>query len=77
MLNYNRSPIRGALLAALTLIAAYAVAQTEPAPKPEAIGKFSIAPAMVSALNWRSIGPSVMVGRITDIEGLPGDPSTF
>jgi photosystem II stability/assembly factor-like uncharacterized protein len=31
----------------------------------------------LSGLKWRSIGPSVMVGRITDIEGVPSDPKTF
>ena len=28
-------------------------------------------------LQWRSIGPANMGGRVTDIVGIPGDPSTF
>ena len=28
-------------------------------------------------LKWRAIGPANMGGRVTDITGLPGDPSTF
>ncbi|MCH8979497.1 MAG: hypothetical protein IH945_09700 [Armatimonadetes bacterium] len=61
------------------MAAAIAFAQNttpEPSPPTERV-RFSIAPALVSSLNWRSIGPSVMVGRITDIEGVPSDPSTF
>ena len=26
---------------------------------------------------WRAIGPANMGGRVTDIDGIPGDPSTF
>ena len=28
-------------------------------------------------LKWRSIGPANMGGRVTDIDGIPGDPSTY
>ena len=28
-------------------------------------------------MKWRPIGPANMGGRTTDIEGIPGDPSTF
>ncbi len=28
-------------------------------------------------LKWRAIGPANMGGRVTDIDGIPGDPSTF
>ena len=27
--------------------------------------------------SWRAIGPANMGGRVTDIDGVPGDPSTF
>ncbi|MCH7904087.1 MAG: hypothetical protein IH944_05910 [Armatimonadetes bacterium] len=77
MMKMSHSHVRGALLASLILAAAFAFAQTEPAPRPTTTGKFSIAPELLTALKWRSIGPSVMVGRITDIEGVPSDPSTF
>lgn len=29
-----------------------------------------------SNLNWRSIGPANMGGRVADVEGVPGDPNT-
>ena len=29
------------------------------------------------SLQWRSIGPANMGGRVTDIAGVPGDPTTF
>ena len=32
---------------------------------------------MLESYNWRAIGPANMGGRVTDIDGIPGDPSTF
>ena len=29
------------------------------------------------AMRWRSIGPAVMAGRVTDVEGIPGPSKTF
>ena len=31
----------------------------------------------IKNLEWRAIGPANMGGRVTDIDGIPGDPSTF
>ncbi|MEQ8424180.1 MAG: hypothetical protein RIA63_05680, partial [Cyclobacteriaceae bacterium] len=31
----------------------------------------------IKKLKWRAIGPANMGGRVTDIVGVPGDPSTF
>jgi photosystem II stability/assembly factor-like uncharacterized protein len=31
----------------------------------------------IKQLEWRAIGPANMGGRVTDIDGIPGDPSTF
>lgn len=31
----------------------------------------------IKNMKWRAIGPANMGGRVTDIVGLPGDPSTF
>ncbi len=31
----------------------------------------------LSSMSWRSIGPPNMGGRVTDIMGVPGDPTTF
>ncbi|HEY7913889.1 MAG TPA: hypothetical protein VIG62_18400 [Blastocatellia bacterium] len=33
--------------------------------------------AILASLKWRSIGPTNMGGRVTDITGIPGDPHTF
>ena len=30
-----------------------------------------------SKMKWRAIGPANMGGRVTAVEGTPGDPSTF
>ncbi|MEM6631082.1 MAG: hypothetical protein AAF694_15480 [Bacteroidota bacterium] len=41
---------------------------------------FSVAQSVEKAmkkLEWRAIGPANMGGRVTDIDGIPGDPSTF
>ena len=32
---------------------------------------------MLKSMSWRAIGPANMGGRVTDIDGVPGDPSTF
>lgn len=32
--------------------------------------------AALSNLSWRSIGPANMGGRVSDVEGVPGDPNT-
>ncbi len=69
MKNSTRSRIRGGLLTCLALSAAISAAQAPP--------KFSVKPDLLTALKWRSIGPSVMVGRLVDVEGVPSDPSTF
>lgn len=31
----------------------------------------------IKNLEWRAIGPANMGGRVTDIDGIPGDPTTF
>ncbi|MEO1204638.1 MAG: hypothetical protein AAFX10_18185, partial [Pseudomonadota bacterium] len=31
----------------------------------------------MESVEWRAIGPANMGGRVTDIDGIPGDPSTF
>ena len=36
----------------------------------------SVTEAILNGLEWRSIGPAVMGGRISDLDGVPGDPTT-
>jgi hypothetical protein len=33
-------------------------------------------PALLNGLAWRSIGPGVMGGRVSDIDAVPGDAAT-
>ncbi len=70
------------LLAALSMTApAHAQGKAKPTATPAAAPPASPfdAPeaAALKGLEWRSIGPANMGGRVTDIEGVPGDPSTY
>jgi len=64
------------LIMVLILIAALfppgAAAQTDPQEEPESL---PITSQLFRHINWRNIGPANMMGRITDIEGVPGDPN--
>ncbi len=55
-------------LAVLTVPAPSPVEAQQPAPAP---------PAELSALEFRSIGPAIMGGRVSALAGVPGDPLTF
>lgn len=56
------------LVTPLLLGLAAPTAAQQPAPiTPDAFGE----------LEWRSIGPATVGGRLTDIAGIPGDPSIF
>jgi photosystem II stability/assembly factor-like uncharacterized protein len=58
-----------AALAALFIATAGSVADAQSAAE-------DAAEAMEN-IEWRAIGPANMGGRVTDIDGAPGDPSTF
>lgn len=64
-----RLPLLATCLLAITLVAQNTFAQngraTTKSPLEEAF----------SRLEWRSIGPANMGGRIADVEGVPGDPN--
>ena len=34
-----------------------------------------VGPELFRNLTWRNIGPANMMGRVTDVEGVPGDPN--
>lgn len=38
---------------------------------------WTIEPSLLENIRWRSIGPCNMGGRMTDIEGVPGDPNVL
>jgi photosystem II stability/assembly factor-like uncharacterized protein len=59
------------LIVGLTLQMAAARTQRESSSEQEG----SINPALFKSLEWRNIGPANMMGRTTDIEGVPGNPN--
>jgi photosystem II stability/assembly factor-like uncharacterized protein len=70
----NRNFKRGAallFLIGLALQPAAALNRRESTPAKER----SIVPALFKNLEWRNIGPANMMGRTTDIEGVPGNPN--
>lgn len=56
-----------AATAAILLLSAECPAQSTPNQK--------VDPEMLQALRWRSIGPAVFGGRVTDVSGVPGNPN--
>ena len=70
----NRNLKRGfVLLFIVALALQLAVARTQRESTPA--GKGTINPALFKHLEWRNIGPANMMGRTTDIEGVPGNPN--
>jgi photosystem II stability/assembly factor-like uncharacterized protein len=58
------------LILILVIAALTPIAVRSAAPEPNEA-------ALLANLKWRSIGPANMGGRVTAIEGVPGDPYTF
>lgn len=78
------SPIRPlAFSAGLVLMASAATASGQysavsaPAGRSGLPAPFAVDSATLAAIRWRSIGPAIMGGRITDIEGIPSPSRTF
>ena len=70
----SRNFKRGFVLLFIVLLALQmAVARTQRESTPAKKG--SINPALFRHLEWRNIGPANMMGRTTDIEGVPGNPN--
>jgi photosystem II stability/assembly factor-like uncharacterized protein len=59
-----------AVLIVLTVLAAAGAQEKAGGSKEKAVGE-----AVLAGLEWRNIGPADMVGRIADIEGVPGNPA--
>jgi hypothetical protein len=66
MRHFSRLNRAAVLTIALVVLFPMAIAAEE---APEA--------AALKSLKWRSTGPANVGGRITDIDGIPGDPRTF
>ena len=63
------------------LTTAQELSQPSPTPTPQSSPSPAVPTkppleAALDRLEWRSIGPANMGGRIADVEGVPGDPST-
>jgi photosystem II stability/assembly factor-like uncharacterized protein len=66
------------VLVLLALAASFASAQPQSDSRPSDAKEDQSKSAFQKAferLEWRSIGPANMGGRVTDVEGVPGDPS--
>lgn len=66
--------LRPGLIAALAGVLAVPVHGQQAAPGPAAS---PLADAVVNSLQWRSVGPANMSGRITDVEGVPGTATFY
>lgn len=66
----------GTVLALVCAVAATPLRAQNPTT-PQAPSQKSVAESVMGALEWRSIGPANMSGRVTDVEGLPSPSKTF
>ncbi|OGD26758.1 MAG: hypothetical protein A2Y56_00425, partial [Candidatus Aminicenantes bacterium RBG_13_63_10] len=62
------------MVTAIALISLTAAGAQERPAAPAAKDK-PFTEALFAGLEWRNIGPAIMVGRVTDIEGVPGNPA--
>jgi hypothetical protein len=68
--------LRPGLIAALAGVLAVP-AHAQQARGPAAASENSVVDAVMGGLQWRSIGPANMSGRVTDVEGIPSPSQTF
>ncbi|MFH1762853.1 MAG: glycosyl hydrolase, partial [Gemmatimonadota bacterium] len=77
MKNHGGKSMRQNITALLLLSAAAAWAGCEPPPRVEMEASHRVAdvdPALLEGISWRSIGPAMFAGRISDVAGIPGEP---
>lgn len=67
--------IRRVVLLYLTFLTVTGFQPARPAGQADPAARVEMAPPLFQNLKWRCIGPANMVGRITDVEGVPGDPN--
>ena len=78
MKNYRLKTLAGVCFAALCLNVAPILAQqptSSPQTQPAKPAEKMTEPLAMSNLNWRSIGPANMGGRVADVEGVAGNPN--
>jgi len=63
-------------LAGASLLCSVSQAVAQPQRAPAAAPRTSVDTTVLARLNFRAIGPANMMGRSTDVEGVPGDPNT-
>lgn len=73
LVSRRRARLLVAALAPLAAAASPLVAQRAPAPAPT---RSAVDTTVLQRLSFRAIGPANMMGRATDVEGVPGDPNT-
>jgi photosystem II stability/assembly factor-like uncharacterized protein len=73
MICSDRLGSKSCLIALALVCLASAGAQERPSAA--AAKEKPLTEALFSGLEWRNIGPAIMVGRVTDIEGVPGNPA--
>jgi hypothetical protein len=69
--------LRPAFLAALAGALALPLHAQQATRGPSVQPANGVVDAVLSGLEWRSIGPANMTGRVTDVEGIPGPSRTF
>ncbi len=69
----TRRLIERSALAVLTVLSILAAAGAQ--DKAAGSKEKAVSEAALAGLEWRNIGPADMVGRIADIEGVPGNPA--
>jgi len=69
--------VRNFLILSLTIfiLTGLDFSQTKRVPEQAKPQAAAFDPAIFKNLEWRNIGPANMVGRVADIEGVPGNPS--
>jgi photosystem II stability/assembly factor-like uncharacterized protein len=76
-MSTSRIGVAAAVILAVTALPAWSQpAARGPAATSAATGSSLLDP-LITALEWRSIGPANMSGRVTDVEGLPSPSKTF
>jgi len=77
----RRNQIRWTAISAFSLLAVGVAAQGNPRPGAAVPRVLNAAPTLTdstfSGLSYRNIGPANMSGRMSDVEGIAGDPSTM
>lgn len=73
MANLGKKTLVWMMVVFLACLFSASLAQTKASPARKAFPAMDV--TLFKNLSWRNIGPAIMVGRVTDIEGVPGNPN--